>query len=800
MCKHRFSFIKYLAGFAFIFIWGTVFSQQTVIDKFKSYENKTIQEKLFLHSDKEFYVAGEILWFKIYYANGITHQPLQLSKVAYVEVLNEKNESVLQAKISLNPEESKGSFYLPPSLKTGNYVIRAYTNWMKNFGAEYFFEKKITIVNTLKVPEIVPATNTSSTVTVNFFPEGGALVSNMQSKIGFIVTNSKGGVNNFHGYIIDKNSDTITSFTPLKFGIGSFELKPLAGNTYHVKIIMPDGSVIQKALPEISDDGYVMKVKDAGAEQVEITVQRKKMQGEEPTAQILLAAHSRQVLHVVERSVINDNGVAVFLIDKKKISKGVINFTLFNSNNKPLCERLFYVKPLSPVLLDVKTDRKLYETRQKINLFLNIPHNPANNALFNLSASVFNMDTLQKGDQSNIFEYMWLLSDIPGNIESPAYYFSNDPDVDEATDNLMLTYGWRKFRWDDIFNEQEGFIKYLPEIHGQVIMGKIKDIRDDQPVVNADAYLSITGNPFGFYTARSDKNGIVKFEVREYYANRQVIAQPGIEADSFYKVEIQKPFSESEASRKYAPYLLSEEIKNQLLQKSISMQVQNIYSGDSLRNFRRRALPDIFPFYGKPETEYNLDDYKRFTTMEEVLREYVLGINVMLRNGKPELKIFNPAAHDFYNGYALVLLDGVPLSDINKIFSYDPLKVKKLDVIQTAYMLGQSKFNGIASFSTYDGVFDGFELNPKLVAIDYDGLQLQREFYSPVYETKEQIESRLPDFRNTLLWSPDIITDREGKAAIQLYSCDRKGKYIIVVQGMSENGELVSGTTTFDVK
>src|SRR5688572_522439 len=224
MCKHRFSFIKYLAGFAFIFIWETVFPQQTVFDKFKFFENKTIQEKLFLHSDKEFYIAGEILWFKIYYANGITHQPLQLSKVAYVEVLSEKNESVLQAKISLNPEDSKGSFYIPPSLKTGNYVIRAYTNWMKNFGSEYFFEKKITIVNTLKVPEIIPATKTSPTVTVNFFPEGGTLVSNIQSKIGFIAGDSEGGINNFHGYVIDKNNDTITSFTPLKFGIGNFEI------------------------------------------------------------------------------------------------------------------------------------------------------------------------------------------------------------------------------------------------------------------------------------------------------------------------------------------------------------------------------------------------------------------------------------------------------------------------------------------------------------------------------------------------------------------------------------------------
>ncbi|HJS55748.1 MAG TPA: hypothetical protein VJ765_14435, partial [Chitinophagaceae bacterium] len=148
----------------------------------------------------------------------------------------------------------------------------------------------------------------------------------------------------------------------------------------------------------------------------------------------------------------------------------------------------------------------------------------------------------------------------------------------------------------------------------------------------------------------------------------------------------------------------------------------------------------------------------------------------------------------------LVLLDGVALTDPDKIFSYDPLKVKKLDVIRDRYVSGKSIFKGIASFTTYEGVFDGFDLDPKLMAIDYNGLQLQREFYSPVYKTKEQIESRIPDLRNTLIWSPDINIDREGKALIQLYTSDRKGKYIVVVQGMNEHGDFVSAITSFEVK
>jgi hypothetical protein len=115
-------------------------------------------------------------------------------------------------------------------------------------------------------------------------------------------------------------------------------------------------------------------------------------------------------------------------------------------------------------------------------------------------------------------------------------------------------------------------------------------------------------------------------------------------------------------------------------------------------------------------------------------------------------------------------------------------------------VIGPSAFDGVVSFTTYDGVFDGFELDPRLVAIDYPGLQLQREFYSPVYSSKEQIEGRLPDFRNTLLWSPSITTSVDGKASIRFYSSDLAGRYVVIVQGMSASGEFVYTTSSFEVK
>lgn len=783
--------------FLHLTLYGQV-SEASFTDKFNNYSNRALQEKIFVHTDKEFYVAGEIVWFKVYYINGTTHKPLQLSKIAYVEIINEKNEPVSQSKVSLRPGESDGSFYLPVSLNTGNYILRAYTSWMRNFSEEYFFEKKITIVNTLKEAEPTSIKDTT-TATIGFFPEGGNLVDGMESRVGFSVTNEKGSINNCQGFIIANNNDTVVRFSPLKFGMGHFRFTPVLGNDYKAKIVLADGKVITKGLPPIYANGYVMNISESGPQQIAIVIKRKRMAGEQAVHKVLLAAHTRQVLKITESASINDNDSIRLVIDKNRLDKGITHFTLFADNNKPVCERLIFIKPDKKITASVAADAVSYDQRKKINLTVDVAGNTAYSS-FNLSASVFTLDDLQKNAPAGIDSYMWLTSDLSGVIESPEFYFSDDPDVAAVTDNLMLTHGWRRFKWEDIWRLDNSFVKFLPETDGHLVTGEVIDSRNGRPVPRMNTSLTVLKRPFGFYTSASDANGIVRFNIKDYYGNGQVILQRGLGIDSFYTVNLLSPFAERTLTQKSGVYRFTEDLRQQILQRSVGMQVQNMYIGDSMRNFKPPVVTDTLPFYGIAEKTYMLDDYKRFTTIEEVLREYVLEIGVMLRNGKPTLRIFNPEAHDFYRNYELVLLDGVMLRDFNKIFSYDPLKVKKLDIIQTRYILGQSVFNGIASFSTYEGRFDGFELDPKIVAIDYAGLQLQREFYSPVYETKEQIESRVPDFRTTLYWAPDITTGTDGKAKLQFYSSDRSGKYMVVVQGVNEQGEFISATTTFEVK
>jgi len=768
-----------------------------VIAKFRSYSAKAFQEKLFLHTDKEFYTAGEILWFKIYAVDGTFHKPSEFSKIAYIEVLDEKNEPVLQNMVSLVPHESNGSFYIPTSFNTGFYTIRAYTGWMKNFDSAYFFEKRITIVNTLKISPPVAKRDVEMTPDVRFFPEGGYLVNGINSTVGFTVTDLNGGINNCHGFIIGKNYDTILSFAPSKFGIGKFEMTPLPGNDYKAVVILPSGKQFSAALPLVYNNGYVMRVTENEHNQFVVIVYRRTGQVTAANEQMLLAVHNKQVLKYAGKNILNSVDSTVFVVDKRRLGQGVVHFTVFNGTDKPVCERLCFVKPVLNAFSSVKAEKAEYGNRAKINVTIEV----TGNSLYDLSASVFQLDSFQQEDRINIISYLWLCSDLPSTVESPEYYFSDDVMAPQAADNLMLTYGWRRFKWENVLNnDSNSFVKYLPETRGHLVSGNVKDPKTNKPAENILSLLSVSGHPFGFYTSESNKEGLVQFEVKNFYGNHQLTAVAGKEEDSIYRIDIIKPFAQVSSYRKYAPLILTEDVKDLLLQKSIGMQVQNIYSGDSNRIFREPVVRDTLPFYSLGEASYVLDQYKRFTTMEEVLREYVAGVNVTVRSGRRMIKVYNPFMQDFYSESPLVMIDGVPLSNPHAIFSYDPLKARKLDVSLNRYELGKAAFSGIISFSTYNGTFDAFELDPDVVGVDYNGLQLRREFYSPKYETQQQIDSRLPDLRNTLLWAPDIVIGKEGKTSFQFYSSDRSGKFVIVLQGISSNGDPVSSVTTFSVR
>lgn len=115
--------------------------------RYESYCSTVPWEEVFIHTDKHEYISGEKLWFKAYLINRQSMSPSLHTKLLYIELLNIYNKPVIQQKYPLNSGAGAGMFLLPDTLSSGEYVIRAYTNWMKNFSPYNCYHGKINIYN-----------------------------------------------------------------------------------------------------------------------------------------------------------------------------------------------------------------------------------------------------------------------------------------------------------------------------------------------------------------------------------------------------------------------------------------------------------------------------------------------------------------------------------------------------------------------------------------------------------------------------------------------------------------------------
>ncbi|MCF0038911.1 hypothetical protein [Dyadobacter fanqingshengii] len=772
---------------------------KSIQQRFGIYTERALQEKMYVHLDRPLYLIGETIWFKAYNLNAASHQFLDVSKVAYLEVLDAENNVLIQTKFALADGKGNGSLLIPSTIASGNYKVRCYTNWMKNYGPEYFFESSISIVNPFVRFDPDRLAKEAEKYDVQFFPEGGYLVKGIESKVGFRAIGKDGNGVNFTGEIVNSQNESIAKFQPEKNGIGFFALKPEPGATYNAVIKDSKGQSYTFPLPKTEEQGYVMQLKDSTSSLLKITVTAAVV-SDEPVP-VYLMSHTRQHNVLADKKYLKNNK-AVFTLEKSQLGEGISHITIFNEKLKPLCERLYFKRPSKQLAIEA-TIKNAFVTREKVNMDISAAVASAAVAsaseMSNLSVAIYLTDSIVTQSQTDITSHLWLSSDLKGSVESPEYYFANvNADTDRQLDNLMLTHGWRRFKWENVFVSQAAPFEFLPEFDGHFIQGKVVNKSDGAPAKGIDTYLAALDVPARLYVSQSDQKGNVMYEVRKFNGPKEITLQTNLNVDSTYRIEIASPFVKQFATRPVAPFVFSKTWENQLLNRTINMQTANVFLPPVLTE-RKATLADSVAFFGVPDEKYFLDDFTRFPTMEEVLREYVRGVLVRKRQKEFHFRLVDKLLpNTFYTTDPLILLDGIPVFNTDKIMEMDPLKVKKVEVLSSRYFLGPMTFTGIVSFSTYRNDLAGYELDPKVTVMPYEGLQVQREFYSPRYD-KGNAESRIPDFRNLLHWAPNITTDASGKANLDFYTSDQTGHYQVVIQGITPSGVSGSRTLSFNV-
>jgi hypothetical protein len=489
-------------------------------------------------------------------------------------------------------------------------------------------------------------------------------------------------------------------------------------------------------------------------------------------------------------------GKTTFLIEKSRLGEGIAHFTLFDSEERPVAERLFFKFPEKELKISAATKDGSFRIREKVELAIEAKSVNSVPQVADLSVSVQWLDSLSKRENPAINEFLWLTSDLRGVIENPGYYLVGRENRSSEIDDLMLTHGWSRFRWEDVLKDKPVQHRYVPEYGGHFITGRVVNRLTGKPDGRVAAYLSAPSIKPMLYVGVSDQAGNVRFEMKHFKGTREIVVQTNAISDSTSAVEVDNPFSDQFSTIGSPDFTFDSTLNQSYLRRSINMQVSNAFTPKEYLT-PDDSEKDSLGFYGKPSELYMLDDYTRFPTIEEVMREYVPGVNVRQRRGEFYFRVADRLRQNtFFNDEPLILLDGIPVFDMNKVMAYDPLKIKKLEVITGIYYLGPLRFSGIVSYSTYRGDMGGYELDPRSLVIQYDGVQASRQFYAPRYDLAVKAASRIPDFRNLLHWEPKIVTDESGKHSLTFYTSDQEGTFRVIIQGMTKDGQ--AGKTSLD--
>lgn len=340
---------------------------------------------------------------------------------------------------------------------------------------------------------------------------------------------------------------------------------------------------------------------------------------------------------------------------------------------------------------------------------------------------------------------------------------------------------------------------FLPEPEGHLLSGTVFSTGTGEPVARENIILSFIGKTSLCRFDRTDDKGAFNFVINESGRQELVIQPLNPELKDLY-IELDSPWPDVFARYEPGQYFIDTARIKELNNAVVSMQVQAVYKSyrDSVKNSIGHEIRH--DFYGDPSYSVRLSDFISLTSVKEVFRELLPVAFIESGREKSRFVLKNSSPDEYYLTDPFVLVDGVPVNDLDAILKISPTEIEKINVLNSRYYISDVCLDGIIDFKTLKGNLREQGINMPLFRQEFEAPSSGSDFFSPEYTTTKQKESRIPDFRNTLYWNPALKTDRDGAANAVFYTSDEPGDYLIIVEGLTPEGVQVSACTQLFVK
>jgi TonB-dependent Receptor Plug Domain len=781
---------------------------EKVIGQLEAFQTSRPPEKLYLHTDRSYYAISETIWFKAYLVEGGMHNLDTISKIGYVDLVEKATDkTIAKRKIKLVNGAGASQIELPDSLATGEYTLKGYTQWMRNFEEDFWFKKDITIFNTdtPTLPSKLPAN--ADKLNVNFYPEGGHLLMGVDNRVAFEASTILGKNIDIEGFILESNKDTLVGFVSQHEGRGSFVFKPESDKEYTIVVKKPTGGYQKMELPAIKKTGFTVTVDNlTNKDNLRVYVRYQKAEGS--TGSFALVAHTRGIITHVARGTMT-KPTAIVMIPKNILADGITHLTLFNDKGLPECERLLFMKPTKKLNITLSTNKTTYQKRELAELEINTTDENGKPISSDLSLAVTDISQVVdcEADKSNILSYMLLESDLKEAVPNAAAYFDSQ-NIQSASqiDLLLLTRGWRRFKWADVLSGTPPAAKY-PVEQSLMMTGKVLRPNQKSPgVVNLTFMVTAADSSKSLVSGQSNENGefmvdgidfkdqvTVLIQAVTQKGNRNLIITLDDIINSKTKI-IKTPYNPIEFNaNELSKYL--ENIKNDLsIERKIKQSNEKILDEVTVKA-KKYVAPDSRKIYGEADATIGQEVLKVAggQTVLDVIAGRIAGVSVT-GSGSTAVVQIRGAANFSGVTEPLFLLDGI-IVDKSTITSISLNDVEEIDVIKNGAKMtlyGSQGSGGAIAVLTKRGNANynyASDAAQGVLVANLTGYSAEKVFAAPNYNSQTTALNR-PDTRPTVYWQPHIRTDSTGKAHLKFRLNDAQANLRLRAEGLDGKGRM----------
>jgi len=786
--------------------WAEDDFSKLISEKLTEYRRTFPQEKAFLHIDKPYYITGDTLWFKAYLVEGSVHFADSASQVLYVDLVEKRTgKNVSLRRVKLDGGFGYDGIKLGDTWPKGAYTIRAYTNWMRNFPEDFFFHKDIYLFSD-EVEQ--PAVSTSS-LDVQFFPEGGQLVAGVNSRISFKAIDESGLGTDVTGFVLNQNRDTVSFFKTEHLGMGKFPFEPVANNKYIAYVHKKSEPYQTFNFPEVKTEGYSMMINNlTTTDKMKILVYANFP--DQADKEVNIVGHARGLVAFAAKGKVTKKGLLIS-VSTKELPDGISQITLFDNQNKPLCERLIFIDHADQLTVKINPGKNSFNPREKTEVEIMVTDSAGKPVEANLSVSVTDAGQIaQQPYDQTIVSYLLLSSDLKGNIEQPAYYFDpKNGDRKIKLDLLMTTQGWRRFNWSDVLQDKLTAPSHLVE-QGFSVQGEVKR-SNKKPVEKVMLSVFLTNDSINtFLTTETGETGHFSLDNLVFRDSLNVRLQ-GMNAKNSSSLNINlTPFDLPKFTISRIPFY-PVTVDALQMQAYLKRAEEYLEIERKIRANREKLLKEI-TIKGKREEVrdsrklYSHADASIKITPQltggaqsvlDILQGRVAGVMVSGSGPNASVSIRGSRTEPTF------LLDGVPV-DKTMITSMSIFDVESIDVLKgaSAAIYGSRGGSGVISILTKRGNSNydySQDITPGVTVSKIAGFDTPREFYAPKYDLKRPEDAR-PDYRSTVFWAPMLKSGKDGKVKFSYFNTDASTNILIRAEALTNWGTPGSAETVYSVR